>query len=214
MQPVVRFSDTTDGSFGLSEPSDRLSERRARLSPHPVTWLRQVHGAGVVRVDGPGDGCALEADAAVTAVPEVALSVITADCAPVLLGSPEAVGAVHAGWRGMVAGVIPEAVDSMRDLGASRITAWLGPCIRSRCYEFGADDLARVEAVLGPTVRATTAWGTSALDVTAAVRSALHLAGVDDLIDTGVCTACSPRHFSHRARVDEGRQAACIWLDR
>lgn len=213
MRPVVRFTDSNDGSFALSEPDETLNARRARQAARPVTWLRQVHGATVVRVDEPGGSCGVEADAAVTEVPGVALSVITADCAPVLLASSSAVGAVHAGWRGLVAGVIPATIEALRDLGATEITAWLGPCIRARCYEFGAADLDEAAAVLGPTVRSTTVWGTPALDVTAGVRSSLAAAGVDGLNDIGVCTACSPVHFSHRARVEPGRHAGMIWLE-
>ena len=213
MRPVVRFTDSTDGSFALSEPEEVLGKRRARQAGRPVTWLRQVHGATVVRVEEPGGGCGVQADAAVTDVAGAALSVITADCAPVLLSSTEAIGAVHAGWRGLVAGVIPATVAALHDLGATEITAWLGPCIRTRCYEFGAADLDEVEALLGPSVRGTTAWGTPALDVGAGVRASLAAAGLETLIDTGVCSACSPVHFSHRARVDAGRQAALIWLE-
>ncbi len=122
-------------------------------------------------------------------------------------------GAVHAGWRGLLAGVLPATVEQMRALGATEITAWLGPCIRPRCYEFGADDLAVVAQRLGEEVRATTAWGTPALDVAAGVRRSLAEAGVASIIDSGVCTACSPVHFSHRARGDVGRQAAQVWLE-
>ena len=106
-----------------------------------------------------------------------------------------------------------ENADTKR-LGATDVTAWLGPCIRTRCYEFGAADLDEATDALGPSVRSTTAWGTPAFDVTAAVRASLASAGVHELCDTGVCTACSPVHFSHRARAEPGRQAALIWLER
>ena len=121
--------------------------------------------------------------------------------------------AVHAGWRGLAAGVIDHAVEAMRDAGATAITAWLGPCIRSRCYEFGPRDLDAVIAAVGPEVASTTAWGAPALDVSAGVHAVLGRLGVDEVDDTGVCTACSPVHFSHRARGDSGRQAAFIWLE-
>lgn len=214
MRPVVRFTDTTDGSFASAEPDAALGERRRRIvGDRPVTWLTQVHGATVVEVDRPGAGAGTAADAAFTTVPGAALAVITADCAPVVLTSETVVGAVHAGWRGLVAGVLPATVRAMRGRGAGPITAWLGPCIRSRCYEFGAQDLSRAAAELGDAVRGTTAWGTEAFDVTAAVVSALEGVGVSDLVDTGVCTACSPVHYSHRARAETGRQAAFVWLE-
>lgn len=214
MGPGIRFTDSTDGSFASSEPDRDLDQRRRAVADgRPVSWLTQVHGAMVVEVTGPQGGAGDRADAAVTTMPGVALSVVTADCAPVVLTSDRAVAAVHAGWRGLVAGVLPAAVEAMRAHGAEEITAWLGPCIRARCYEFGSADLDTAAAVLGDPVRATTAWGTAAFDVTAAVTGSLAHAGVDQLVDTGVCTACSPVHYSHRARADKGRQAAFVWLE-
>ena len=95
-----------------------------------------------------------------SATPGCALAVLTADCAPVALASPEGVfGVAHAGWRGLVAGVLERTVDAMRALGATEIGAVLGPCIRAECYEFGPADLDRVAARLGDGVRATTAVG-------------------------------------------------------
>lgn len=178
-----------------------------------VTWLTQVHGASVVEVERPGEHAGVRADAAVTSTPGAALSVITADCAPVVLTSPQAVAVAHAGWRGLVAGVLENAVAALRRTGADRIEAWLGPCIRPRCYEFGATDLDEVAARFGERVRARTAWDSAALDVPGAVRAALAGVGVDVVHDGGVCTACSPVHFSHRARSEAGRQAAFVWLE-
>ncbi len=210
---MIRFTAATDGSFALDEPGERLDERRRTVTPHPVTWLTQVHGAAVVGADRTCRVNGATADAVVTAEPGVALSVITADCAPVLLATPHAVAAVHAGWKGLLAGVVPAAVETLLGNGDGPVSAWLGPCIRARCYEFGADDLDAVAAVLGDEVRSHTAWGTPSLDVTAAVTASLRQAGVDRLVDTGVCTACSPVHFSHRARGDRERQAAFVWLE-
>ena len=169
--------------------------------------VRQVHGAGVVvtdRVGHLGDG-----DAIVTATPGVPIAVRVADCAPIALlaESDGVVGVVHAGWRGIVAGVVPAAIEAMRSLGATDIRAVLGPCIHAECYEFGPDELDRIAAVLGDGVRGTTAQGSPALDVPAAVRAL-----VPWVEDESVCTACSPAHWSHRARGDEERQAVVAWL--
>lgn len=211
---MTRFTDARDGSFALDEPAEAVRRRRSALTgSREVTWLTQVHGAQVVEVDAPGAGAGQRADAAVTAVPDAALAVITADCAPVLFTSEAAVGAAHAGWRGLVAGVLPATVEALRRLGAGEITAWLGPCIRARCYEFGIDDLDRAARALGDGVRSTTPWGTPAFDVTAAVGASLASAGVERVVDTGICTACSPVHHSHRARRDRGRQAGLVWLE-
>lgn len=206
------FSERADGDLCIDEDAAALERRRQALAPGAWTWLRQVHGARVVTVVEPGDHAGAEADAAVTATAGAVLAVHTADCAPVLLTSADrsVVGAAHAGWRGVVAGVLQRTVEEMAALGATGITARVGPHIRARCYEFGADELDEVARTCGDGVRATTAWGTPALDVTAAVRGALDAVGVP-VVDRGGCTACEPdRLWSHRARGDRARMAAAI----
>ena len=171
----------------------------------------------MVTVTDPGEHAGVDADAAVTAVPGAVLAVHTADCAPIALVSPEGVvGAVHAGWRGLAAGVIEAAVDAMRALGAETIEATLGPCIGPECYEFGADDLDAVAAELGDVVRGATADGRPALDLRAGVAAALGRAGVElagGTVGDVACTACSGEHYSHRARGETGRQAVLVWLE-
>lgn len=167
--------------------------------------VHQVHGAGVVVATTPGhlpDG-----DAIVTATLGLPIAIRVADCAPIALLADGVVGVVHAGWRGIVAGVIPAALDAMRALGARDVRAVLGPCIHAECYEFGADELDAIAGQLGDRVRGTTSWGTPALDVPAAVRAQLP-----DVEDRSVCTACSPDHWSHRARGDRERQAVVAWM--
>ena len=215
MNPAqVRFTAAADGDLSILQDPTVVAARRRGVVDLPWTWLRQVHGADVVLVGSPGDGAGREADAAVTAQPGAVLAVQTADCAPVALVSPEGVvGAVHAGWRGVHQGVLQAAVEAMHDLGATDVAATLGPCIHAECYEFGADDLALLAGRFGDGVRGTTKSGTPALDVPAAVRAALAEAGVDQVDDVDVCTACDARYFSHRARGDTGRQALVVWLD-
>ncbi len=134
----------------LSSPDDpaAVAENRARvqaaLGASHLLGCTQVHGADVATVVAawaPGQGP--RADALVTAVPGVALGVITADCTPVLLHDRTAgvVGAVHAGWRGALAGVLEATVGAMEALGATRagIAAAIGPSIRQASYEVGPD---------------------------------------------------------------------------
>ena len=210
----ITFTRAADGDLGIQQPDQAaLAAARARLSPLPWTWLRQVHGADVVTVTVPGEGAGREADAAVTAVPGALLAIQTADCAPIALTSPQGVvGAVHAGWRGLEAGVIGAAVGAMRALGAVEIRSSLGPCIHAECYEFGEDELDRLAKQFGDEVRAVTAAGTPALDLPAAVDAALVAAGVDHRGQVLTCTACDTSYFSHRARKDTGRQAALVWM--
>lgn len=150
-----------------------------------------------------------------TAVPGCELVVRTADCAPVALLAEGAVGIVHAGWRGLAAGVVEAAVDALSRLGVDPgvVRAEVGPCIRAGCYEFdggGRDELA---ARYGDEVRATTLWGTPAVDLVAAARAALGRAGVRDVVVAGGCTACDTTWHSHRARAEHARQASSVWLE-
>lgn len=116
--------------------------RRVGAAPAALVGLTQVHGAEVVRVAEPwAAGGGTRADAMVTDRPGVALGIVTADCAPVLLADSDrgVVGAVHAGWRGAVAGVLEATIAAMRALGAVHVQAAVGPCIRQASYEVGPD---------------------------------------------------------------------------
>ena len=198
----------------VTDVAPDVEARRRAVKDAPWTWLRQVHGDTVVTVAAPGEGAGARADASVTDRPGCVLAVLTADCAPVALVSREGVvGAVHAGWRGLTAGVIERAVDSARALGATELRAVLGPCIRPECYEFGEADLETVAARLGEGVRGMTSDGSPALDVPAAVGAALERADVTELDDLGVCTACSDQYFSWRARAEPARQTMVVWRD-
>jgi YfiH family protein len=170
----------------------------------------------VVRAEvGADEPTGAEADAVITRRADLALAIHTADCGPLaLVGDDGSLGVVHAGWRGLVAGVVSQTVDALREGGAGSIAAVLGPCIHVECYEVGEDDLARVAGALGPEVVGVTASGRPALDLVAGVRRALTDAGVDDVIVSPTCTACDDRYHSHRARRELGRQALVAWIDR
>lgn len=218
-RPAVHlaFSDVTDGDLAVTGSGAELTERRERIAPHPWTWLHQVHGSRVVVVHSPGDGAAEEADAAVTAVPGAALAVHTADCAGVLLWSTAGepvIGAAHAGWRGLAAGVLEATVAAMADLGGTGIRYQIGPCISGPAYEFGESDLEMLVRRFGPTVRTLTAAVRPALDLRAGVRVALGGVGsLEDGDGPDRCTATGPGWYSWRARRDEGRQASVIWME-
>lgn len=205
-----RYTGRAEGD--LAPDSIGVDRRRHAVAAEPWTWLRQEHGATAVVVSEPGDQAGARADAAVTAVPGAVLAVTVADCAPVALLAGGAVGVVHAGWRGLLAGVIPAAVDALRSLDEGPVRAVIGPCIRSSCYEFGAGELAPVVEALGEGVRAQTSDGRPALDVAAGVRLALADVGITDCVDSGLCTTCSPGHWSHRGGGDRQRQALVVAL--
>jgi polyphenol oxidase len=165
-------------------------------------------------VTAPGEHAGTDADAAVTAVPGCAVTVRTADCAPLVLRGERSVGVVHAGWRGLVDGVVGAAVDALRALDDDVVDANLGPCIRPGCYEFAGTERERLVTRFGAEVAATTTWGTPAVDLPAAVRIALAEVGVDHLRDATGCTACDHRWFSHRARGELQRFATVAWIPR
>ncbi|GAB3999093.1 hypothetical protein GCM10028771_33490 [Nocardioides marmoraquaticus] len=172
-----------------------------------VADMSQVHGERVVEAGGPRERC----DGIVTDRPDVVLLVRVADCVPVLLADPDAgvIGAAHAGRPGMAAGVVPATVSRMRELGAHRVQAWLGPSVCGRCYEVPAALRSEVAAV-EPASASTTSWGTPALDVGAGVRAQLERDGVE-VHDRARCTRESPDLYSHRRDGDRaGRLAGVI----
>lgn len=172
-------------------------------------YVHQVHGRTVVT---PQPGVLVDADAMVSSDRGVGLAVLGADCGLLGLSSPEGViAAVHAGWRGLVAGVIPAAVTEMRARGASDITAVLGPCIHPECYEFSPGDLDFVADKFGDSVRAVTSSGAPALDLPAGISLALEQNGVEIVAELGGCSACGPLGFSHRARKETDRLALGIY---
>jgi YfiH family protein len=207
---MVRSTGCAQGDMSGDDP---VVERRRRAAVDADwTVLRQVHGPRVVVVDHPGGASGEAADAAVTAKPGAALAVLTADCAPIGLGSPEGVlGVVHAGWKGLRAGVVESAVTEMRRLGATRIEAVLGPCIHPCCYAFGDEDLQDMAARYGESVRGSDAQGSPALNLPAAVRTALHNAGARLVGEVGACTGCSGRYWSWRKSSTPRRQATVVW---
>lgn len=195
---------------GSGPRADALRARRTAVSSRPWSWLHQVHGARVRVVDDrPVEG--EEGDALVTRRGDVVLAVHTADCAPVALaGATGVIGAVHAGWRGLEAGVVEATVARMVDLGRGPVSAWVGPCIHPCCYEFGADDLARLAGRFGDGVVGRTTAGRDALDLPAAVAAALAAAGVTDVTHHRGCTGCAGHWYSHRVRGDGARQALVV----
>jgi YfiH family protein len=196
----------------MAGAGSRVEARRRAVVDLPWTVLRQVHGARVVTVDRPGAASGEPADGAVTAARGAALAVLTADCAPVALASPEGcLGVAHAGWRGLRAGVVEATVQALRRMGATRVEAVIGPCIHPCCYPFGEDDLAAVESRLGQPVRSVDRQGRPALDLVAGVRAALHSAGASLVGEAADCTGCQDGLWSWRTGATARRQATVVW---
>ncbi len=212
----VRFTDSTDPDLAVGAAPDGPRYCWSHFTVHPCTWLRQVHGRRVVRVDRPGQHAGALADGVITAVTGAALAVVVADCAPIALISSDAVGVVHGGWRGLEAGVLGASVAKMRQVASGPISARLGPCIHGECYEFGRQDLDRLVRRFGPSVQSRTTWGTPALDLPEVVRIELRRHGVTlekSQADEDRCTACGPSLWSFRARRDRQRQGVVAWIE-
>jgi YfiH family protein len=223
--------DTANAGYARGDDPPNVDENRGRIGAalggrgsDPAEWisLHQVHGATVYAADlffpgaprapgGPTAGRpAPRADASVSAEPAAVLSVLTADCGPVALVAPGVVAAVHAGWRGVAAGVLEAAVAEVRQRTAGPVRAVVGPCIHPECYEFSPADLEPIVERLGPDVVGRTSAGQRALDVPRAIRLALAGVGVTDVTDVDVCTACSTDHFSHRRDGRTGLQTMLV----
>lgn len=195
----------------------------ARLGGVRVAYLQQVHGVDVVDLDR-WDGTSVpRADAAVCATPGLAACVLVADCLPVLLAAPGAVGAAHAGWRGLAGGVLENtvaAVCAKAGCDAAVLHAWLGPAIGPEQFEVGGevrdafvacDPGAAAAFVPGRPGRP----GKWLADLFALARLRLVAAGVqaERIGGGGVCTVSHPRrYYSYRRDGVTGRQAGLIWL--
>ncbi len=187
---------------------------RARLAGElGLRWLcasRQIHGTTVLRIraeDGSGgEALARDADGHATALRGIGMMVLVADCLPVVLASRHAVAALHAGWRGLAAGVLEEGVRAVRELdGPGELVAYVGPGAGPCCYEVGEE----VHAAFAGVGRV----GTRNLDLPALARERLLRAGVERVELAGCCTICDERFHSHRRDGERaGRQAGIVWL--
>jgi polyphenol oxidase len=210
-----------------------VSANRARFhqvcEAQPV-FLKQVHGARVVRLtqaEARSDAGLLEADASVTTESGLACTIQVADCLPVLFASPEgrAVGAAHAGWRGLAGGVLQAtalAVCELAGCSPADLSVWLGPCIGPRRFEVGADVLAGfgLDTQDGqPTPRFVRQLGSGAdapkwlADLPGLARDRLNALGVVKVSGGQWCTVeDASRFFSFRRDRVTGRMAAAIWI--
>jgi len=170
----------------------------------PIAFAHQVHGSGVrivSRPPGAGQSAVGDGDALVTTSTRFGVGVLAADCVPILLADAASgvVAAVHAGRRGLVAGVVPRAIDEMVAEGARlpQITVVIGPAICGSCYEVPAAMRAEVVAAMRG-AGSTTSWDTPALDLAAGVAAQLRDRGVRHVSRVNLCTREDERFYSHR----------------
>ena len=217
----VSEGDYASMNLGLSsgDAAERVQRNRdiarAELPSDPV-YMRHLHGTGVALLDAVA-GTPVTADAAVCATPGRVAAVLTADCMPLLLADRkgERVAAVHAGWRGMAAGVVENAVDAM-GVPPAEVIAWMGPTIGPDAFEVGPEVreafVAR-DAAAAAAFRAHTP-GKFMADLYQLARMRLAARGVTAAFGGGFCTFHETgRFFSYRRVAKSGRMGAFIWRE-
>jgi YfiH family protein len=225
------FASMNVGLAVGDDPDAVAANRRllAGASGALPVYLRQVHGARVVHAsaaDAAPMALVHDADAVVTTTPGVACVVQAADCLPVLLAAPHggAVGAAHAGWRGLAGGVVEAAVDAVAAAAGcapGELVAWLGACIGPDAFEVGGDvlDAFDVARDADPRALATLRFrprgqGKWLADLAGLARDRLVRVGVRAVSGGGWCTVGDPaRFFSYRRDRTTGRMAAAIWIE-
>lgn len=214
---------------GSSDQTEAVTVNRARVAeamavaPEALIGVHQVHSPDVLTVTGPLSAPA-KADALVTAARDLALTVLTADCQPVLFADSDAqvIGAAHAGWRGALSGVLEATVDAMLALGArrDRIRAVIGPSISQRAYEVGPEFLDSFLADDAGNDRyfAQGKADRAMFSLQSYSRDRLRAAGIADAVWTGHCTYSDAARFysfrrsQHEHHADYGRLISAIRL--
>lgn len=216
--------------YGSSDQTEAVTINRERVAeamevaPDAMVGVHQVHSPTVLTVDSPINGDKPKADAVVTATPGLALTILTADCQPVLFADPDAnvIGAAHAGWRGALDGVLEATLDAMEALGAQRSNTFaaIGPTISQRAYEVGPDFLDEFVAESPENLRffANGHGDRLQFDLPAFGLHRLRQAGVGRAEWTRHCTYSDPDRFysyrrsTHAKEADYGRLISAIKL--
>lgn len=193
---------------GKGGPSERELAIKTLLPTGVLAaWLEQVHSATVLDATPGSNG---QGDALITDRAGLALAIVTADCLPILVAGPTRIAAIHAGWRGLVAGIIPHTLQS---LGERPESVWIGPAIGGRRYEVGTEVAAAIATASDLSVLRLGAAGRPVADLPRAAEIQLRRAGVERIVQLPLCTFDSPDLLwsYRRDGADAGRNLALIW---
>ncbi len=225
---TTRFGGASLGDFAetnlaghVGDDATAVATNRKLLSrqlgaPH-MQWLQQVHGKSSLYVNAATCETTPVADAMWTDQRAIGLGILTADCVPILLWRTDAsvIVAVHAGWRGLCAGVIEQTVAQLPPSAAS-LHAWIGPCMSVAHYEVGEEVWSQfvdwpAEHILLPHPRQA---NKRMLDLSVAAGVCLARSGVSQVAYSGLCTFSDPRFYSFRGKsgVETGRLASVVML--
>ena len=193
---------------------------RGAVAPDGTLRAKQVHGNTVARLEGGFGVSPTEADALLSRDPNQAVAIVTADCVPILLASAngQCVAAVHAGWRGLVCGIIPAAIAALSEWGFTELRAAIGPHARACCYEVDAPVLEALEGPFGSGVaeairpgRPGHAW----LDLQTLALQALSEGGIGEErcgTASALCTVCRPELFDSFRREGDRAGRLIHWV--
>lgn len=214
---LAPFDSLNLGDHVEDSPEAVLENRRRLTQAFHIqpAWLRQVHGVIVVEAD---PGRIAEADGSWTSTPGIACTSMTADCLPALFCNRAGtrVAAAHAGWRGLAAGVLEAAVESLETEPAD-VLVWLGPAIGPQAFEVGPEVREAFVQQLPSTTQAFVPSrnpGKFMADIYQLARLRLAARGITAVYGGGFCTVSDPRFFSYRRSPLTGRFASLIWLER
>lgn len=199
-----------------AEHAQANREQLCRLLPSRPIWLNQVHGTAVLDADLPFDYPAT-ADAAMTTQVGTVLAIMTADCLPVVIADTQGhvIGAAHAGWRGLQAGVLEQLAQAMRaKYPSSEWQAWIGPAISQAVFEVGQevyDAFVSTEPVYHAFFKPHTP-GKYWADLPAIAEHKLRQQGIQYVEQSGECTYLqSDKYFSYRRENPTGRIVTLVW---
>ena len=224
----VAMSEITDGDMAISdlkareksiqEVSQSLVEHNAGLVIPPSqhwSFLTQVHGSKNIEVKENESVLGLEGDALFTTQEKKVLTIQVADCVPLALTSEcGAISVIHAGWKGLLNGVIENASEELQKKFPGDQSAVIGPHIGPCCYEYGRKDLDSFIEIFGTSVAGVTDASADSLDLMAIVSIVLEEKGIELSYRDGSCTSCDSKFWSYRSSGTQKRQSLLAWVEK
>lgn len=216
--PFASFNlGTTAGDNPQHVALNRLLLNHQYGLPRDAIWLQQTHSAEVIQLEKNTQG-SLTGDGVWSIQPGVPCLILTADCLPILLcdSKGSVVAAIHCGWRGILRGIIENAVSLLRTQTQAEILAWLGPAIGPNCFEVGSevrDQFMTLETRLVSAFKPGVKPGKWMADIYELARLKLRAVGVNAIWGGDFCTYTDQeRFFSYRRDGKTGRMASLIWI--
>ena len=210
---ISLISDSDDGDFSLAQqPENYLAENQRKLYKGEWNWLTQEHGTEIVWLEDDERSLGIRGDALATISSQKVIAITVADCLPLLLTEQSGIlSLMHLGWRGIEGGLLEKTLQFIRSKSSEPITAILGPCIDTCCYEFGQNELRILVEKYGEKIVGRTNKGSIAFDMRACVKEILKSSNVEIKYEEDSCTKCDSRYWSFRADGTGKRQVMIAW---